>query len=147
MNDTSQCPRCQTPMLSIDNASDTNGAEADVTASSLSCEKCRGVFVPPIQIHNELLDAAQPVETNSDEDTRLVCPGCQQRMTELMLGDVAIDRCGACGGVWLDGQLVGSMWTTTMEREVSRTTGEVVSPMSETSLSLAAVLPLHVLFS
>lgn len=42
------------------------------------------------------------------------------------------------GGVTVNGQFVGNMWTTTMERQVLRETGEVISPLAETSVSLAA---------
>jgi len=45
------------------------------------------------------------------------------------------------GGLFRNGRLVGNMWTMTMEREVSRKTGEVISPQAETSLSLVAQLP------
>ncbi len=46
------------------------------------------------------------------------------------------------GGAYGDGRLVGNMWTTTMEREVSRSTGEVVSERTQTDLSLVAQLPM-----
>lgn len=45
------------------------------------------------------------------------------------------------GGLFWNGRLIGNMWTTTMEREVSRKTGEVVSPQAATSPSLVAQLP------
>jgi hypothetical protein len=45
------------------------------------------------------------------------------------------------GGVTVNGQIVGNMWTTTMEHEVLRETGEAVSPLAQTSVSLAAQLP------
>jgi len=47
------------------------------------------------------------------------------------------------GGVWANGQLVGNMWTTTMEQKVSRLTGKAVSQMTQTSTSLAAQLPVE----
>ncbi len=49
------------------------------------------------------------------------------------------------GGAHVDGQLVGNMWTTTMERQVSRTTGEVIGDRTQTDLSLAAQLPVTIL--
>jgi hypothetical protein len=49
------------------------------------------------------------------------------------------------GGAYVDGQLVGNMWTTTMEREVLRATGEVVGQRTQTDLSLVAQLPITVL--
>lgn len=30
------------------------------------------------------------------------CPKCRGRMTRLTTGDLSVDRCGACGGLWLD---------------------------------------------
>ncbi len=61
------------------------------------------------------------------------------RMTSLHGESIVGGNSG--GGVWADGQLVGNMWTTTMEQEVSRITGEVTSKMTETSTALAAQLP------
>ncbi len=49
------------------------------------------------------------------------------------------------GGAYVDGQLVGNMWTTTMEREVSVATGEEVGSRAQTDLSLVAQLPLAAL--
>ena len=49
------------------------------------------------------------------------------------------------GGVYVDGQLVGNMWTTIMVHQVSRMTGEVVSDQMQTDLSLVAQLPLAIL--
>ena len=52
-------------------------------------------------------------------------------------GEVVIG--GNSGGCMvINGLLVGNMWTTTMERQVLRETGEVVSPLAQTSVSLAA---------
>ena len=45
------------------------------------------------------------------------------------------------GGVWVDGKLVGNMWTTILEQEVSRITGKLVSPITQTNHSFAAPLP------
>jgi hypothetical protein len=49
------------------------------------------------------------------------------------------------GGAYVNGKLVGNMWTTTMERQVLRATGEVVSGQMQTDLSLVAQLPPSVL--
>lgn len=32
-----------------------------------------------------------------------VCPACKSKMRERRAGDVRVDRCDHCGGVWLDG--------------------------------------------
>lgn len=45
------------------------------------------------------------------------------------------------GGAYVNGRLVGNMWTTTMERQVLRATGEVVGDRTQTDLSLVAQLP------
>ena len=49
------------------------------------------------------------------------------------------------GGVWVDGQLVGNMWTTTMEIEGSWLMGSVGTATSQTNQGLAARLPETVL--
>lgn len=45
------------------------------------------------------------------------------------------------GGAFVNGQLVGNMWATTMERKVSRATDTVVGPELQTDRSFAAQLP------
>jgi Zn-finger nucleic acid-binding protein len=40
-----------------------------------------------------------------DEDTRnelIECPKCRGRMARHTTEDLSVDRCGACGGLWLD---------------------------------------------
>ncbi|MCB9421527.1 MAG: hypothetical protein H6667_17110 [Ardenticatenaceae bacterium] len=49
------------------------------------------------------------------------------------------------GGLLFNHQLVGNMWGTILERQVLRETGEVISPLAQTSLSLAAQLPNNIL--
>lgn len=48
------------------------------------------------------------------------------------------------GGVLVDGRLVGNMWGTILEQELSRTIGENSNPLLQTSSSLAAQLPVEV---
>ena len=45
------------------------------------------------------------------------------------------------GGLFVDGQLAANMWEIVFERQVLRTTGEVVSAKTQTDFSLAAQLP------
>jgi hypothetical protein len=45
------------------------------------------------------------------------------------------------GGVWVDGQLVGNMWTTTMEVGGTWLSGQAADSLAQTSQSLAAQLP------
>jgi hypothetical protein len=49
------------------------------------------------------------------------------------------------GGVLVDGRLIGNMWGTILEQELSPTIGENSNPLLQTSSSLAAQLPLEVL--
>ncbi len=45
------------------------------------------------------------------------------------------------GGLFVNGQLIANMWEIVFERQVSRTTGEVVNAKTQTDFSLAAQLP------
>ncbi|WP_420643890.1 hypothetical protein [Candidatus Leptofilum sp.] len=49
------------------------------------------------------------------------------------------------GGVWVDGQLVGNMWTTTMEVGRSWLSGQSADSLAQTSQSLAAQMPVSLL--
>ena len=98
MSLSSQCPRCDTPLVAVEMAS--TGMPHD---SSMKCDSCAGTFVPAGSIDQTLLADARESDAADDSADSRVCPGCQQPMSELVLGDVAIDRCTVCSGIWLDG--------------------------------------------
>ncbi len=86
-----------------------------------ACESCGGEFLEPEQIahivrtREELFDqeldreafAAAPCFGVPDEqvERQLECPGCSAAMNVINYGGdsgVFVDKCGQCGGVWLD---------------------------------------------
>lgn len=80
------CPRCCLPLV------------ADELQECLSCSGCSGHFVKDASVHSRYFE--QPV--TAGVSAPLKCPICQLDMSVIMLGDVELDRCNACGGVWLD---------------------------------------------
>ena len=59
------------------------------------------------------------------------------------LHDEAIVGGNSGGGLFANGKLVGNMWITLVTQEVTRATGTAVGPEKQTSLSIAAQLPLQ----
>lgn len=45
---------------------------------------------------------AQEKQAQEDEASALHCPKCAGILKEMTFAGVSIDRCEACGGVWLD---------------------------------------------
>lgn len=44
----------------------------------------------------------KPLLSNHDAAFDLSCPHCHAAMTKVKAGTITLDRCGDCGGVWLD---------------------------------------------
>lgn len=101
MNTSATCPRCNVPLDRIADSGDLTDAKQD---ASLRCESCHGVFVPASQLRQDSFssDDGSAVSDQPSEMPAAICPCCGQPMRELQLGDVLIDRCESCGGVWLD---------------------------------------------
>ena len=90
---TPRCPVCDVPTVVVG----TNG---------LRCPSCRGLWVAQAQLQR-LSDRLPTAFTQVDRDRKLACPACSKRMFVLKAHTLEIDRCSACGGVWLDeGELV-----------------------------------------
>jgi Zn-finger nucleic acid-binding protein len=106
-----QCPLCHVSMVPVE--------ESGVTAAS--CPNCRGTWISgkalerrarmegwaiPGTVPNfpALPDLADTV-THSNTTAPLTCPDCRQVMTKDRFHPmipVQIDRCDACGYIWLD---------------------------------------------
>lgn len=88
------CPRHQTEFTSIEK----NGHHVDV------CPDCEGLWVPGPEI-DSLLGKGQSLQLRSlcsVIKSDLTCPsGCGQ-LHEGKVGQVIIDLCQNCGGLWLD---------------------------------------------
>lgn len=82
----------------------------------------------------EISVAAMHVETLSDYQGQPV-----YRLTSLNGNSIVSGNSG--GGVWANGQLVGNMWTTTMEQGGSWLFGRSADDLAQTSQGLAAQLP------
>ncbi len=87
MTTTGQCPRCQVSLV-------TNSE-----TEALACEQCGGQFVDGTAVKSQFLEEA--ADATSDHE-RLNCPVCQTEMSAMLLGEITIDRCSDCNGVWLD---------------------------------------------
>jgi len=74
--------------------------EADV------CPKCNGIFLDKKEIRaltgSSSLHALLTKFLGLDSDSRLVCPNCGGLMDGEDAGDVRVDVCLDCNGVWLD---------------------------------------------
>jgi len=99
------CPACRTPTL--------RPAEAEPLLPSRRCASCGGQFIRGEQYHRwlEHPDRAavavkqQTVDDATDSTRAKVCTECGKLMRRVRVGQgvaFSIDRCGACGGVWLD---------------------------------------------
>lgn len=99
MNRSSSCPRCRVALVPQPDAS--------------FCPECGGTFVPANQVQEKVLAdalaataqvvaaAAGPADAAATTPV-LTCPACGCAMRALVVVAVEVDRCGSCGGVWLD---------------------------------------------
>ena len=106
------CPICKTPTLEA--ARLANNLEADV------CTSCRGSWITSARYFGYLNEAGektedlvgfQPVESSAppmpaaDSPSMKLCPACGKFMRYYPIGHgiaFGIDKCGTCGGVWLN---------------------------------------------
>lgn len=96
------CPACpQVAMLTYHH----DGLEVD------SCPECFGLWFDREELKEflqkpALAERLTPLEqgvplTTARHQTRL-CPGCRLALTETALGEVLLDLCTRCRGIWLD---------------------------------------------
>ncbi len=69
-------------------------------ASYQHCSQCGGSLHAP----------ARRLEEAPDEQP-LPCPRCEQPLEARLLADTLVDQCAACGGVWLDHEVLGRLLT------------------------------------
>ena len=103
------CPACPAIFLSPLRAGDL---EID------ACPRCHGLWFDGEELRRSLtdatlaermlqLDAASPAGEPQVASGNRDCPRCQKRMRETPVGQVSIDYCSRCRGIWLDhGELV-----------------------------------------
>ena len=84
----SPCPRCHAWLL------DSRDGRA--------CPCCGGVFLNGSRVGKVVTYGMVMDEIIAQGVPGVNCPGCGVVMLELRLHAQVIDRCGGCGGVWLD---------------------------------------------
>lgn len=95
-----KCPKCAGDLREIDSSE-------RVTLDF--CGDCKGLFFDPGEVayYFELVKDVPDLDASKAQsrviDTK--CPKCQKPFEELQytsLDSLLVDRCGGCGGVWLD---------------------------------------------
>lgn len=95
-----ECPKDWTPLRKERRSAHRRTVEADV------CPKCNGVFLDTKEI--QVLTGGSNLHDlltkylGLDSDSPLVCPNCGGLMDGEDAGDVRVDVCLDCNGVWLD---------------------------------------------
>ncbi len=133
----SKCPRCHGPLA---------GCEFEGTTVEM-CGRCGGQWLGPEDLR-ALIDARNAAWSQKDleafrhpglqgvplADLRedLPCPSCGETMTAFNYGGdsgIILDRCPACGGIWLDGgeldkvQMAVAASDENLDRDVKRFSG------------------------
>lgn len=114
------CPRCDSHLEH--RVGDTSWLEMEGDPEVDHCVGCGGIWIEAgglsllMMVPADWLDrwSAQLAELSRSEGPArqqdIVCPACQVRMEERAYGsggDIHVDRCGACEGMWLDsGELI-----------------------------------------
>jgi Zn-finger nucleic acid-binding protein len=76
------------------------------------------------------------------EKTRLECPHCQQMMRQVHQGELVLDVCERCKGVWFDHHELASIWRLERDKLVAqhRERGSVARAAEEGSSALLEAL-------
>lgn len=125
------CPRCRVQLKEL------HHGEAHID----QCETCGGIFFDQGELFSALGTHADPSYWDRPETAGPTRPGgvkCTRCSAETLLQNVAsdehqceIDRCGKCGGVWLDAGeaetliAVGKSQEATIQAEVQRAQAEL----------------------
>ena len=95
-----ECPKDWTPLRKESRRTLFKNVEVDV------CPTCNGIFLDKQEIRtltgSSSLNKLLTKLLGLDADSRLVCPNCGGLMDGEDAGNVRVDVCLTCGGVWLD---------------------------------------------
>jgi Zn-finger nucleic acid-binding protein len=103
-----RCPVCRKVSMKPER-DPTSGLEIDI------CPSCYGMWFDPAELAQFfqstelkrkffLSEACQPLEAvgYTLQVRPPICPRCKKAMDEKLFGDVSIDICNSCQGIWLD---------------------------------------------
>ncbi|MBI4393703.1 MAG: zf-TFIIB domain-containing protein [Euryarchaeota archaeon] len=94
------CPRDHTPLKPEQRKRGLSNVTID------ACSECDGIFLDVGEIRkltgNRDLNALLTKYLGIDTGSQLVCPSCGGLMDDEKAGDVILDVCISCKGVWLD---------------------------------------------
>lgn len=89
------CPRDRTGLVQVD----LDGVKVD------ECPKCQGAFFDEAELGKVTGDrelARYLAQVHGAASSPMVCPGCGNLMDLDKVGEVELDHCTSCLGVWLD---------------------------------------------
>ncbi len=86
------CPRCSAE-LTEQKASDGN---------RLLCADCGGFWIDPEPLANTLRKRGIVMPEDGGTAGEMLCPRDGATLATFSFGGVELDRCGQCGGLWLD---------------------------------------------
>lgn len=97
-----QCPTCQTTLEARD-LSSQGFVKID------HCPSCRGCWLDVAALHDALPGVWSDVEeievTSAEVFSDMLCPHCAARLLTVNPedhGDLSVERCSSCHGIWLD---------------------------------------------
>ncbi|TLZ68846.1 MAG: transcription factor [Methanobacteriota archaeon] len=100
IRDARECPKDWSPLRKESRQSHLQTVEVDV------CPTCQGIFLDKKEIRtltgSSSLNKLLTKYLGLDSDSQLVCPNCGGLMDGEDAGDVRVDVCLDCKGVWLD---------------------------------------------
>lgn len=92
------CPRDRTPLV----AKEAPGTRVTVD----ECPKCSGLFLDKNELAkltgDRKLNEYLRDKVGDDSDSQLVCPACGGIMDAELVGEITVDVCLTCFGLWLD---------------------------------------------
>ncbi|MGI0149812.1 MAG: zf-TFIIB domain-containing protein [Thermoplasmata archaeon] len=123
IRDARECPKDWTPLRKETRSAHRRSVEVDV------CPTCQGIFLDKKEIRtltgSSNLHELLTKYLGLDSDSRLVCPNCGGLMDGEDAGDIRIDVCLDCNGVWLDAGELNRL-TTMNEAEFREFTPEKI---------------------
>jgi Zn-finger nucleic acid-binding protein len=100
IRDARECPKDWSPLRKEVRHSHHRSVEVDV------CPTCQGIFLDKKEIRtltgSSSLNQLLTKYLGLDSDSQLVCPNCGGLMDGEDAGDIRVDVCLDCKGVWLD---------------------------------------------